>query len=173
MKYNGILLGLLIGASGIVSGQVRPDQFPEETNPDNSNFEVYSQKNGLPRRASLYNLKRYYVPDIELTPVNYIPSTSGNMNNRMMYVIDPNDEIWYIDADGDALKLTGDGTIYARQTVAHFSGNQFVIPADAINLKVYIGGLLQEEGADYNRSGSIINFTWTPPGIRLTVIYRQ
>jgi len=41
-------------------GQTRPNTFTEETDPDNSNFEVYSQKNGLPRRASMNNLKAFF-----------------------------------------------------------------------------------------------------------------
>ena len=40
------------------AAQVRPDFFPEETTPTNSNFEVYSQKNGVNRRASLANLRK-------------------------------------------------------------------------------------------------------------------
>lgn len=91
----------------------------------------------------------------------------------MQYVIDPNDDVWFIDASGNAVKLRGEGKIYSRQTVATFSGTQFTIPADAIDLRIYIGGLLQEPDADYTRSGSIINFNWTPPGLRLTLIYRQ
>lgn len=37
-----------------------PNLFTEETNPDSSNFEVYSQKGYAPRRANLWNLKRYF-----------------------------------------------------------------------------------------------------------------
>ena len=39
--------------------QTRPNNFTEVTSPNNDNFEVYSQKNGLPRRASLNNLKKF------------------------------------------------------------------------------------------------------------------
>lgn len=175
MKVKYIVLGLLIvfGSSGIVSGQVRPDQFPEETNPTSSNFEVYSQKGGNVRKASLINLKRYFTPDIKLTPISYVPSDVGNAMDRMTYVVDPNDDVWYIDAAGNAVKLRGQGKLYTRQTVASFSSNTFTIPADAVDLRVYIGGLLQEEDGDYTRAGSILNFTWTPPGLRLTLIYRQ
>lgn len=40
--------------------QTRPNTFTEETSPTNANFEVYSQKNNLPRRASLNNLKAFF-----------------------------------------------------------------------------------------------------------------
>lgn len=165
------IIGFLV--SSTAAGQVRPDQFPEELNPNDTNFEVYSQKDGNVRRARLKNLKKYFTPDIELMPILSIPSETGNADNRMQYVIDPNDDVWFIDADGDAVKLRGEGKIYSRQTVALFSGSQFTIPADAVDLRIYIGGLLQEPDADYTRSGSIINFNWTPPGLRLTLIYRQ
>jgi hypothetical protein len=39
---------------------VRPNTFTEDTAPTNATFEVYSQKNGLPRRASLDNLKKFF-----------------------------------------------------------------------------------------------------------------
>lgn len=154
-------------------GQVRPDQFPEETNPTDENFEVYSQKNGQVRRAKLGSLKKYFTPDIQLTPVTYVPTATGNTQHKMTYVTDPNGDVWFIDGSGKAVKLRGDGKIYTRQTVPIFSATQFTIPADAKELQVYIGGLLQELDADYSRAGSLINFSWTPPGLRLTIIYKQ
>lgn len=167
-----VVVFLLSWTSG--AGQVRPDQFPEELNPTNSNFEVYSQKNGNVRKASLVNLKKYFTPEIELTPILYVPEESGNLSDRMKYVVDPNDNVWFIDAEGDALMLRGEGKVYVRQTVANFSSNTYIIPANAVDLRVYIGGLLQEaNGADYTRDGTNLNFTWTPPGLRLTLIYKQ
>lgn len=46
---------------------VRPNQFTEETSPNNSNFELYSQKNGLPRRATLLNLKKYFDQNLTIS----------------------------------------------------------------------------------------------------------
>lgn len=89
----------------LVVGQVKPNNFVEELNPSNSNFEVYSQKGGVNRRASLANLKRYFVPEIGGN-IGYVPTPFGNANNRMQVVTDPNGDTWYIDADGAAKKLT-------------------------------------------------------------------
>lgn len=172
----GLRLVIFFMSSLVLSSgyaQVRPDQFPEETNPTDQNFEVYSQKNGQVRKASLGNLKKFFAPGVETTPVTYVPQTTGNTSNRMSYVTDPSGDVWYIDAVGHAVKLRGEGKVYARQTVPVFSGTQFTIPADAQDVRVYLGGLLQEENADYTRNGSFINFSWTPPGLRLTIIYKQ
>ena len=44
-------------------------------------------------------------PDVVLTPVSYVPTSSGNANNKNNFVIDPNGEVWFIDTNGDAVKL--------------------------------------------------------------------
>lgn len=152
--------------------QVRPDYFPEELNPTNENFEVYSQKNGNVRRASLENLKKYFTSEVTLTPVNYIPANSGNTQNLMSYVTDPNGDVWYIDGGGHAVKLRGDSKVSATLTINEFNSTQVVIPADATEVKVYVGGLLQTEAQDYNRNGSFINFAWTPPLLKLVITYK-
>lgn len=54
------ILYILLLFSVSLTAQVRPNQFIEETSPDSSNFEVYSQKNGLNRRANIHNLKQYF-----------------------------------------------------------------------------------------------------------------
>lgn len=50
---------LLAIATVTGQGTVRPDQFPLEANPNNSNFEVYSQKGGVNKRASLLSIRNY------------------------------------------------------------------------------------------------------------------
>lgn len=55
-----IFASILLTLATACTGQwVRPNTFTEQTAPDNSNFELYSQKNGLPRRASLTNIKKF------------------------------------------------------------------------------------------------------------------
>jgi len=111
-----ILLTVLIGlVAACAFGQVKPNEFVEELNPSNSNFEVYSQKSGVNRRASLANLKRYFVPAIGGT-IGYVPTPTSNPNNRMQVVTDPNGDTWYIDAEGTAKKLTDN---WGTQKVVH------------------------------------------------------
>lgn len=54
-----LLLACLILAALSLSAQVKPNDFPEETSPTNANFEVYSQKNGVNKKASLDAIKNY------------------------------------------------------------------------------------------------------------------
>lgn len=58
MKRLIFLLGLLV--STISQAQfVKPNTFPLLTSVDSTNFEVYSQKNGLTRRANIYTIKTF------------------------------------------------------------------------------------------------------------------
>lgn len=113
-----IILGLL-AVPFLGSCQVKPNEFIEETAPTNSNFEMYSQKNGINRRASLANLKKYFTPYIYGT-IAYVPSASGNASNRMEFVVDPNGDSWYIDAGGVGTKL---GKSYTAGTGIGISGS--------------------------------------------------
>ena len=58
MKRLIFLLGLFV--STISQAQfVKPNTFQLLTSVDSTNFEVYSQKNGLPRRANIYTIKTF------------------------------------------------------------------------------------------------------------------
>jgi len=70
-----ILFGFIFLWSACLYSQTRPNNFTEILSVDNTNFEVYSQKNGLPRRASLETLKRYF--DQALTFSNDTLSLTG------------------------------------------------------------------------------------------------
>jgi hypothetical protein len=52
---------LLIFLPGLVGAQ-RPDQFPVETNPTNSNFEFYTQKGASARRSSMDAVAQLHCP---------------------------------------------------------------------------------------------------------------
>lgn len=69
---KGRIITLLLFCIGWVAqgqiGTVRPDQFPLEPNPNNTNFEVYSQKNGVNRRATLNALRTYMLQGISAGP---------------------------------------------------------------------------------------------------------
>lgn len=51
---------------------IRPNTFPLEPNPNNDNFEVYSQKNGVNRRATLKAIRKYI-----LDSLHYVPGPQG------------------------------------------------------------------------------------------------
>lgn len=50
-----------------LNGQVIPSNFPVQTAPDTSNFEVYSQKGGVLSRTNQYYLKSYFDQDLSLS----------------------------------------------------------------------------------------------------------
>lgn len=91
-----------------LAAQVRPDFFPEETTPTNTNFEVYSQKNGVNRRASLANLRKYFGAQIV---VSAAPAPTGNPENarNKVIVVLPDSATYFVDWNGNAV-LLGAGT---------------------------------------------------------------
>lgn len=79
-----LVTGLFVVLSTGLFAQTRPNNFPEITSIDNTNFEVYSQKNGLPRRASLETLKRYF--DQVLSFANDTLSLTGVDSSYSIYL---------------------------------------------------------------------------------------
>jgi len=89
MKRLAIVISTALISYACSAQWVRPNTFTEDTNPTNATFEVYSQKNGLPRRASLDNLKRFFDQRLYLSGDSlcitravgdtciYLPSGSG------------------------------------------------------------------------------------------------
>jgi hypothetical protein len=144
MKYIFLFLFMVLGLSAF--SQVKPSNFSEEANPNNTNFEVYSQKGGVNKRASLLNLKRYFAPLVFGT-ISYVPATSGNPSNRMEFVTDPDGATWYIDANGAAIKLSGTGGgLWTWQTTVYTVGQSvFTVttppPSDLKKIRVLRNGL--------------------------------
>lgn len=79
-----LITGLFVVLATGLFAQTRPNNFTELPTVDNTNFEVYSQKNGLPRRASLETLKRYF--DQALTFANDTLSLSGVDGGQKIYL---------------------------------------------------------------------------------------
>lgn len=52
-----------------------------------------------------YQVLNLSTADVNLTPINYVPSISGNSSNLNQIVTDPNSDVWFIDSTGDAVKL--------------------------------------------------------------------
>jgi hypothetical protein len=101
-----LLLSLaLVFSVVLLSAQTKPSNFTEETNPNNSNFEFYSQKGDSSRRATFNNMKKNMVPDVNTTPIAYVPASTGNASNRTQFVQTAGDSIYYIDGYGDAFLL--------------------------------------------------------------------
>lgn len=105
---NLLFLAVLMICAYSASGQVntiKPTAFTEETNPNNSNFEFYSQKADSTRRASFNNTKKNMVPDVNTAAISFVPAPTGNTLNKMQFVHTAGDSIYYIDGYGDAFLL--------------------------------------------------------------------
>lgn len=50
-------------------------------------------------------------PDWNPVPINYTPSASGNTQNLNSFVIDPNGDLYFIDIQGEAVKMFGTETL--------------------------------------------------------------
>lgn len=99
-----ILLSIFLPA--VVRGQVRPDNFPVETTPTNSNFEFYTQKGGSARRATMDAVANYITPRIDAAPIAYTPTATGNpYADWRKFVTDPAGDLYYIDGDGSGLLI--------------------------------------------------------------------
>lgn len=61
------LLFLLAFLPVVAFGQIRPDLQPVVASPDTTNFEVYGQKDGTLRRATLDALGRYFFQNLDLS----------------------------------------------------------------------------------------------------------
>jgi hypothetical protein len=101
---------------------IRPNDFPEELNPTDTNFEVYSQRGGINKRATLSNLKKWFLAVVR-GAVAYVPTPSGNASNRGEFITDPNGAVWYIDSAGAAIKLSGASSAQLYQDFGDVSGS--------------------------------------------------
>jgi hypothetical protein len=106
MVVRLVLFCLLVGSGLALHAQVRPDFFPEETNPNNSNFEVYSQKNGINRRASLANLRKYFGAQIVTGSVPAPTGNSESLRNKIIVVL-PDSITYFVDWNGTSVLLGG------------------------------------------------------------------
>lgn len=98
------------------SAQVRPDQFPEETAPNDANFEHYTQKNGVNKKAKPSAFLPMYGAKVETTPIIYVPTPTGNSQNKNSFVTDPNGDVWFIDYAGNAFQFEATASDFTGTT---------------------------------------------------------
>lgn len=100
-------MSVLFFMPGLILGQTRPDQFPVETDPTNSNFEFYTQKGASARRATMDAIANYIAPRIDLSTLGYTPTASGNAYaDWRKFVKNGAGDLYYIDADGSGMLIT-------------------------------------------------------------------
>jgi hypothetical protein len=174
MILRSIIAVLLLLCWLAGGAQVRPDQFTQETSPNNANFEVYSQKGGLNRRAALIDLKKYFTPDIVQAwqAFTFTDSTGVADSLRMQFLKDVNGRVFYVDQDGDALLLRDTasalGRVYLLPTLADTStvaspvmGDVGIVGADTLLFyETYWVPFTKGAGGIYSGSGAVPPNTW-------------
>lgn len=87
----------------------KPNTFTEETDPNNANFEFYSQYGDSSRRATFNNVRKNMTLDVVRASILTAPDTTGNLSNLMSFVhtetSGTTDSIYIIDADGESFLL--------------------------------------------------------------------
>jgi len=146
MKILRIYIAVILLLCSLAGGaQVRPDQFPLQTNITGTNFEVYSQYGGVNTKTLPIYMKEYFVPNVDSSwqAFTFTDSIGVVDSLRMMFLKDNRGRVWYVDADGDALLLKDTaqavGNVYALATLADTStvaspveGDIAVVGADTL-----------------------------------------
>ena len=68
IKVIILIISVLLGDVAMGQSTVKPNTFPLEPSPNNNNFEVYSQKNGINRRATLASIRDYIIQGLQYVP---------------------------------------------------------------------------------------------------------
>lgn len=141
---------------------VKPNEFQEETAPGPSNFEFYSQRGGNSRRAA-WNTMRRALAAIVGGFINYVPTSSGNLNNRVEFVTDPNGSVWYIDGSGNAIKLNQSNNAQLYEDLGNITGDIIeptaTLPSSGAEWRInlYRSGVRMTYGKDYSvTTGQIV-----------------
>ena len=166
---------LIVWGSCVVSAQVKPSTFQEETNPTDDNFETYSQKGGVNRRAKLSSIAKFIGPLVESTPISFTPPASGNTNYLRKFVLDPNGNWHFIDALGNAfLVKAAPAKVYEEFTGV--TGSTITptgaIPASNRNWRInlYRSGIRLQYIKDFTISGGAINLVLAAQNEDFTLI---
>lgn len=84
---------------------VDPRNFTEK-NPADGSEAIYTREDGVNRKITFPNAKKYFTPNVNTTLINYTPTATGNANNKMEFVKhQTSGKIWFIDSAGDAFLL--------------------------------------------------------------------
>lgn len=128
--------------------QTRPNNFTEVLNPNNDNFEVYSQKNGLPRRASLNNLKKFFDQDIYIS--NDTLYLTGQEENFFTLLL--NYRLLNTNADVDTSGIGNNFILKYNTSTENWEVHTDTLLLGTINLQDYGSG--DKEAADLGKTSS-------------------
>lgn len=113
--FPALLLAQAVDSVEIVD----PRTFPTDVSPV-ANDQLYSFTDGTNKKFLLSDLKDFFGADVNLSKVAYIPSATGNVSDLHSFVIASDSTVWYIDGDGDGVRLN-DISISAPATLQNIS----------------------------------------------------
>lgn len=144
--------------SATAFSQKKPNDFPEQTTASGLD-EIYSQYNNSAVRIKFSTARKYFAPDVKLVASSTVPSTTGNAE-RNAVITDPNGDIWFIDWNGDAIRIQ-QGGITEYDFEANYTGVNITIPGLSLLSRYYVyrSGILLRPGNDYTVSGNTLSFT--------------
>lgn len=168
-KLIGVV-AFLLGFCAATYSQKKPNDFPEKTTAVGLD-EIYSQYNDTAVRIKFSTARKYFAPDAQMIASSTIPSTTGN-TERNVILTDPNGDIWFIDWNGDAIRLDQPSGLVEYDFQASFTGTSVTIPGLSLlpNYHVYRTGVLLRKTNDYTQSGNTLSFTVPFVGEHLRVM---
>lgn len=132
---------------------IRPNEFPWLSDPlDDSNFEFYSQKDGVNRKIDGSYILAFAGPIFNSTPLGYTPTATGNSSDLNSFVIGSDGNLYFIDVEGNGLDFIGEieGDLLIDNIPTNIP-NTYVVYSDGSNLVgssllTYDGDLRLEDG---------------------------
>jgi hypothetical protein len=123
---KNLIILILVSFSFVLNAQLRPDQFSIDTSPAATDaFYTQEAVGGIPtpRKIWLIDLKKYYSPLYNSTPINYTPTPTGNGADLGTFVETFSRDVYYIDNYGNSVLL------YDR---IFQSGNNLILTDDTL-----------------------------------------
>lgn len=176
MKLKVHILGILLFLLPVLMiGQVRPDQFPLEANPDNDNFEVYSQKEGTNTRASMDALRTYLSAEV-IDSVSD-PALFGNPDNLKNKIIRvTNGKVWFVDYKGDGVVIVDNTTLHFYQRYAAPDTDTLLFsiyyPFSNDRLQVFENGKKLIAQEEYSTFQGMVVLNWRIPFLDYEIIIK-
>lgn len=142
----------------------KPTTFPVETNPQQSNFEFYSQKNDVNSKSDFNSVRKNMMPKNIATPIAYTPTASGNpAGDYGKIVTTTSGNTYFIDGYGNGKLLTSSTQTGTSETqfdkVGTIVYSMYPIPSDTKKYRVERNGILLTLSNDFTLTGSnTLNF---------------
>jgi hypothetical protein len=167
MKYVILCFAVCVTSplfSQTITG-VKPNDFPIESNPNQTNFEFYTQKNNINAKSDFNSVRKGMSPKAQVAiPIPYTPTATGNpISDWAKFVKTVVGDVYYIDGEGRAMSLGSQGENGTSEVQYNKTGATIIsgypIPSDPKKYRIERGGVNLLLTNDFTILGSnTINF---------------